>query len=496
MTLRPAVGLFLALLTTGSAGCQSRPAARAATETPAVCQERQQRLVGFLGQLPDTTLSTTLRVELPESTLGAVPGSGPVLEISEEGLGLDGQWTSDPSPRDAAAAERRLKRVSAWVDGWQSRSASSVTSRTQSAGVPARSQRPSLYVAAAQDIDVRTLRSYLGVIPESVDVKLLLRTRAFAKEARAGSKDADRAHAIAVELLSESDPVRRRTLAAEGYARATQCDAVPRAVASADARPAAERWPTLRAALLEVLPRCHCGDLDTDALQQVLAAEQRAGAATLGWIPLSFLRDPRCGASMPLRSVGKLVRQIEAFDAEFSGGWQGDALRFEEVLGAERLTEYFCNALPGETLAAQQRASATLYWRVPGSDACQGWRFEPLSPGAPMGTWRRVDADAKEPLAFHYWQAAEEIRVFGPAADSKPTDQRPWRCDENYRLTSVDRSSIGLEKGRWYFDAATCRAAPADAAQLAGCVAALAAESPGLHSPASPGGGTPTNAPK
>jgi hypothetical protein len=89
-----------------------------------------------------------------------------------------------------------------------------------------------------------------------------------------------------------------------------------------------------------------------------------------------------------------------------------------------------------------------------------------------MGTFRRV-ATGGGALAFHYWQAAEEIRLFGPldaAAPSKPTDRRDWTCDNNQRLTGVDGHSVAFERGRWFFDAAACRAAgPSDT--FGGCAA-------------------------
>jgi hypothetical protein len=209
-------------------------------------------------------------------------------------------------------------------------------------------------------------------------------------------------------------------------------------------------------------------------MKQLLLAEQRAGAATLAAVPLGFLRDERCGASMPLRSIGKLLKQIENFDQEFAGDWQKDELAFEQVLTSERLVSYFCNALPGETLAALAKARATLYWKVPGAEACEPWRFEPLSPGAPMGTWRRVasSSNSRNQLAFHYWQAAEEVRLFGPIASdppSKPTDHRDWACDQQQRLVSVDARSIELEHGRWFFSEAGCKSSQAESDTLTGC---------------------------
>jgi hypothetical protein len=168
---------------------------------------------------------------------------------------------------------------------------------------------------------------------------------------------------------------------------------------------------------------------------------------------------------MPLRSMRKLIKQVEQFDAEFAGSWQKDALAFGDVVTDARLLVYFCSALPGETLAQKERDRATLYLRAPGSTTCEAWKFEPLAPGAPMGTWRRATAPSRPAAAFHYWQAAEEIRVFGPvdaASPSKPTDQRDWACEQTHRLTGIDDHYIQLDSGRWYFDDAACRRGDAD----------------------------------
>src|SRR5690606_19041393 len=120
------------------------------------------------------------------------------------------------------------------------------------------------------------------------------------------------------------------------------------------------------------------------------------------------------------------------FDAEFSGDWQRDALAFDRVITDERLLNYFCDALPGETLAALAKERATLYWRSSQDAACQAWTFEPLSPGAPMGTWRRrATSDRVQELTLHYWQGAEEIRMYGPGHEqSKPTDEHSWPCEQ------------------------------------------------------------------
>jgi hypothetical protein len=177
---------------------------------------------------------------------------------------------------------------------------------------------------------------------------------------------------------------------------------------------------------------------------------------------------------MPLRSVQKLLGQFEGFDAEFSGNFREDALAFEKVLTNERLLVYFCDALPGETLLALQRARATLYWKT--GDRCAAWRFEPIAPGSPLGTWRRAQ-EGEGDLAVHYRQAAEQSRVFGPviaAPPSRPTDSADWACDQTFVLKGIDGRSIQLEGGRWFYDEATCRKADTGSAVPPGCVATLA----------------------
>jgi hypothetical protein len=80
-------------------------------------------------------------------------------------------------------------------------------------------------------------------------------------------------------------------------------------------------------------------------------------------------------------------------------------------------------------------------------------------------------------LAFHYRQAAEQIRVFGPASAepaSRPTDSAEWACDQTFRLKGIDERSIQLESGRWFYDEATCRKADAASVPPPGCVATLA----------------------
>jgi hypothetical protein len=409
-----------------------------------------QTFIGFVSALPSRTVVSATRGDLPVSTLGGLPGSGPVLDIS----GASG--------------------ASATLDGEPIRG-SDLAARVQGL--------PQLYVAAAADADVQTLRAFLAHVPTSVELRLLVRMPKLTGSPRGSTEAAPDA---STRLLLEADPRVREKIAAEGYASLAECPALTQAVSSVNGQGAHQRWPALQAALGRALPQCDCAKVDTANLQALVAAEQRASGATLGWVPISFLRDEACGASMPLRSMRKLIHQIEAFDAEFAGAYHDDALKFADVVTNDRLRVYFCNALPGETLATKERSRATLYLRVPGAGSCEPWQFEPLAPGSPMGTWRRLSNSSRAPLAFHYWQAAEEIRVFGPidaASPSRPTDARDWACEQTHRLTGMDDDSIELDSGRWFFSEAACRRAPEDLARPAPCVAAPSAPSSTEPSP-------------
>lgn len=447
---RLSLGLSLA-----AAAC--RPPARApepAPESRAECAARQRSFSAFLQNLPERSVNATIGTMLPETTLGTAPGSAPVLELAERGLVLDGRAV--PAQR----LEERLAAVAAWA---------------RALPPPSRGQA-GVYVAAARETDVRTLRAYLEVLPPGLEPRLLVATVGAPAPDDAAS---DRARSLAEGLLKERDPAARVELAARGYDEFSDCAALDLAVRDVSGIHGHARWPALRRSLLEAVPRCDCAELDTRSLSQLVTAEQRAGAATLGVLPLEFLRDVRCGASMPLRSISKLVRQMEAFDREFAGRFGKDALEFGDVLANERLLNYFCNALPGETLAAEQRRRATVYLRRGSGAACEGWRFEPLAPGAPMGTLRRVSGGSG-PLSVHYRQAAEELHLFGPVSDpaSRATDEREWPCRQRLRLAGVDARSVELETGRWFFDEASCQAAPPPPAAPSGCFATLGEPEP------------------
>jgi hypothetical protein len=450
MSLRSIV-LFGAALAAVFACRAPERAPRVAGEPGPVCEERKQAFVGFLARLPERSVSAPSRIDLPESSLGAVPGTAPVLELSGDTAAIEGEALAGESVTARAAA------FAAWLSAH-----------------PFAGDKSTLYVAAARGTDIRTVREYLRVVPEAVELRLLVGTVAAPKDAKQSApSEAD----YATRVLAERDPGTRRTIAEEGYRKLAGCPEFERAVASVSKLDARQRWSALRAALSEAAPRCACTELDTRGLEPLIAAEQRAGASSLGLVPAGFLRDERCGASMPLRSVEKLVQQMERFDREFAGEFREGAVEFNDVLANERLLNFFCGALPGETLASRARERATIYFKR-AAGVCEGWRLKPLSPGAPMGTLERVSGADSRALSVHYWQGAEEIRLFGPVveATSKPTDAKQWACDQNAKLESVDARSVGFEQGRWYFDEAACQKSPASEPSLPGCFGTLGTE--------------------
>jgi hypothetical protein len=413
-------------------------------ESPAQCSDRTRDLSAFVAALPERSVAAPAQVQLAMSTLGGVPGTGSVLEVGKSSARLD-----DRALAEGGDLEARVK---------------ALRERAASQGV--------LYVAAAADVEVRTLRAYFAAIPEAVELRLLVRSPPPSAAGLPG-EGSEEARQLAAKVLLEPDATARRELAEQGYDHLADCPPLQAAVASVARLEGPQRWPALKAALATALPQCDCRKLDTAGLRWLVSAEQRAGAAALAWLPLSFLRDERCDASMPLRSMQKLVSQMEAFDAEFAGGWQKDALRFDQVLNDERLGVQFCDALPGETLAAKQRSRATLYLRVTGGDGCTAIRFEPREPGSPLGVLRST-------AAFYYSQAAEEIRIFGPMApqaSKSPDPDGSFPCDETFRLVGVNKDSIELEQGRLFFNGDACQRAPA-APLRAGCVATGLAGAP------------------
>jgi len=329
-----------------------------------------------------------------------------------------------------------------------------------------------LYVAARPDATIAEVRSALSAAPRAVEPKLLVRTERSAGAFLSVPGASERARELAVELLAERDPKARAEHARRAYAELNACPSIADVVGRVEGLSADERWPALKTSLSGAVPSCPCATFDATGLGVLLLAEQRAGTAALGTVPIAFLRDERCGATMPLRSLQRLLEQIEDFDAEWAGRFGDDAIRFETVVTNDRLLVQFCDALPGETLASLQKAKRTV-WMRHASGVCEGFRFEPLSPGAPMGTLRRTEPAGAAPLAFHYWQAAEEIDLFGPApidGSTKPTDQREWPCRASHKLVGIEPDFVAFETGRWFFDESSCRGASAGSV-LGGCFA-------------------------
>lgn len=467
--------LSLSLVVPGSIACQASvtpPAKRPLTAEE--CRANQAHLVNLLDSLPERGLAMRGRDDLPIASLGGVIGSGRVVDIDADRLLVDGE------PVAGASVDERIENLHQRL----------AESSTTSAASPRL-----LYLAANRDLDVRTLRRYLAAIPRSYDLHLVFQAPV-AKE----SVKSTEAASFADQLLSERDLATRHSLARNAYARHARCQAVLQAVDAAPAGDPNERWPGLREGLREAVPHCNCTELDSDELREIVMAEQRAGAAAVGSMPFDFMRDERCGASFGLNPLQKIVHDIEAFDEEFAGGYGRESLDFEQVVTNDRLLNYLCQALPGETLASLQRTKHTLYWKVQGLASCQPWQFEPLAPGSPLGTWRRQPLESEPALALYYWQGAEEIRLYGPITDpeSKPTDEREWTCSQNFRMRGIDPVSIQLEAGRWFFDAESCSKAKAEEAAFPGCVAALAGGPPEVPetAPATfPAPGDGTNAP-
>lgn len=451
----------LAVLGALAHGCGSRSAFHgSAPEYSMPCAERKQRLAGFLERLPESSTVAAVSVELPSSTLGSPPGPGRTIEISASGLRIDG--VALPAGEAEAQLDRFVATFADEIEAAKGRDASA---------------RLALYVAAQDDVTIGELRRYLVRVPDGVPLRLLVRANTRDARLQAEPGTPERAREIAEGLLTELDAARRASLSSEGYDAFSNCAAFDDGAAKSVALPSGERWPALRRHALATLPACACEEFDSLALRVLFAAEQRAGAATIASVPFSFAKDERCGATMPLRSVKALLLQMEQFDAADSADFRDDALTFDAIITNERLREQFCDALPGETLAALGRARRTVYWKLAGSE-CDAWQFEPMTKGAPMGTLRRVKSEqGRARISFHYWQAAEQIGVFGPLTDgvaSKPTDTRAFPCRQDLALAAVDPQGIKLENGGMYFSEAACRAA-SGAPATQGCVATFAA---------------------
>jgi hypothetical protein len=440
--------------------CQTGTGSRAAVaESPETCQANQTRLIQLLESLPDKGLAVRGRADLPVASLAGVIGSGPVVDLGDDALLLDGAALPGA---DTAARLTELE------------------SRLRAAGGAGVGQSL-LYLAVPASTDARTLRKYLRAIPRAFDVHLVF-------QAPAQSLASAQPSSVAERLRSEPDLPKRQEIARAAYAELARCPELLAAVDGVAAGDPSQRWPALRSALLTALPSCQCAQLDTAGLRDLLLAEQRAGAAAVGSVPFEFMRDERCGASFGLNPVQRVLQDIESFDEKFAGSYAAEALSFDQVVTNERLLNYLCQALPGETLAALQRERRTFFWKVPGHRHCQAWQFEPAAPGSPMGTWRRRAEHGQLPLAVHYWQGAEEIRLYGPVPDtgSQPTDERSWSCDQDFRMRGVSADSIELERGRWFFEADACEKSSDDQAAFPGCVTALAGGPPDTNNPPPP----------
>lgn len=413
-------------------------------EPPATCEARKDEFSRFVGALPERAIRIDVSTELPISTLGVPPGTGAVLEVGERTLRLDGTELDRRNLADGLA-----------------------------------NAKGTLYVAARPETTIAEVRALLAALPKAAEPKLLVRTERSAGAFLAVPGASERSRELASELIAERNPKERTELAKRAYAELNACRAIAESISSVESLGSGDRWPALKRSLSDAVPRCPCTSLDTAGLSVLLLAEQRAGTAALGALPIAFLRDERCGATMPLRSLTRLLEQIEDFDAEWAGRYADDAIRFDTVVTNDRLLVQFCDALPGETLAALAKAKRTLWVRL-SSGACEGFAFEQLSPGTPMGTLRRTRLDGASPAAFHYWQVAEEISVFGPVpadAPTKPTDQREWPCRVNYKMVGIEPEFVTLESGRFFFSESACRAAPPDTT-LPGCFAELSAAPP------------------
>jgi len=74
-------------------------------ETAAACEARRAEFVSYVGSLSAKPVVSPMRVELTISTLGRVPGAGPVLELSPSSIALDGELVAE---RDQAGRVRRI----------------------------------------------------------------------------------------------------------------------------------------------------------------------------------------------------------------------------------------------------------------------------------------------------------------------------------------------------------------------------------------------------
>jgi hypothetical protein len=435
--------------------CPSHPAAPGDTRT---CEQRRAELIKVLRELPEQSLAAPIATPLPGATLSGVFHRGLILELDESKASQGQTLRLDQQAISGATREELIANL-----------------RTQLEQLQAKGSSRLLNLAVAPETDVRTLQAYLSAVPAGLPLEIL-----FVAPPPPTAKGDTEAQPES-RLLTSSSRKAQLGAAQLGYQKYSDCEQVKQ-IAETAGVDQTSRWPRLKHGMLGAIPQCKCEDLDADGLRNLLVAEQRAGNVALGAVPGSFLRDVRCAASMPLRSIQQVLDDVDKFDAEFSGNWSSDSLQFEQVITNDRLLAELCGAMPGEVLESMQRSAATLYFRVAGSAQCQAWRFQPLSPGSPMGIWER---EGGKKLAFHYRVAGNEVRLFGPVEGSEPSqdaleaaqatvDDERYPCDQNIKLNSVSDSALQIESGgHWYFTQQACRAAPPDAT-VAGCVAKFA----------------------
>lgn len=433
----------MAFLLACTLSCSDRNARYA---TGPSCEERQRQLVSVLESLPDQTLNSPVEVPLPTATLAGHFGKGPVFELGEDAAIFDGQRLPGQTQLERIEALGRLP-------------------------APSSADSP-VYVAASPTMDVRTLQAYLSALAPAYDVRLVFSRPSTPGLLATEPTENGTESSYADQLLLERDPAVRRRIAAKGYQAYSECDAVDAAATAHQSEPEGTRWAGLKRAMIAAVPKCQCSDIDPDGLRSLLVAEQRAGNVALGSMTAGFLRDVRCRASMPLRTVQQVLGDVENFEAEFSGNWDESGVRFEEVVTNERLLNYLCTAMPGELFESISAEFATVYIRHTKAPRCQAYRLEPVARGAVFGTFRAANPASGNPYpSFHYRLGGNDLRVYGPLSsdDSRPTDDGPWSCNKDIKLSGSDARFIEVEGGgRLYFDEPSCQAG-GDASTLDSC---------------------------
>ena len=440
-TLSSAARVVIGLCIAQAVGCQSR---LAHSPKGASCDEDKRQLTSALSQMPEVAARAAFAVTLPSAALEGGIADGDVLELSASLVRLNG------SPLLGSGTRAKVE---------------ALADALQADDVSAASDNKHLYLAVAEDVNIRFLHDFLRVIPQDRDLRLVFARPPLADSAGGPAESLEPAE----RLLLEADPSERESIASQGYQQYSACEPLLQAVQSVNGTPPQERWLRLRPAVSSVLARCDCQTLDGEGLIRLLHAERRAGDVAFGSVTGNFLRDVRCRASIPLQSSGQVLRDIVRFDQEFSGDWEQDELVFSTVVTDERLLNYLCPAMPGEVLEAEARAVRSIYLKSD-SGTCQEWAIEPIARGAPLGTFRSVK---DERLAFHYRIGGNQVQILGPAnsAAESITSGGPWQCNEMVHLNDVTSTYLGLTGGgRWFFERAACRRSDAQGAAFSGCL--------------------------